>query len=409
MFYRSMIATAILAALGSASVMAASEFPPNPQQGPQQAVVQGQSQGAPGTQNSLPNGQLEWVSPAPQQQLSSQQQINAAFPQTNYGPANYPVQQPGQPFPTAANGQVVTTMPPQQGFAPQYAPQVAQGNLQGGHYPDDGTRGLFPPTQPTAGEIASEVVSPFTPAEIRNLHKQYDASRAAKSDKTLRAVPRISSVSVDLSPGSAMPITRVLPGTPGAVIFIDSTGAPWPIAAAPRVSDPDLFYVEWLRGTPAVMISTFSQYETGTLTVFLQGLPTPVVIQIATGEPDSKESTRVVDVRLDVRVPGRGPNAKSAVAGPGKIELYNDTLQAFLDGLPPSGAQVVKANGEVPAGTKVWQLDNELFVRTTYDIKSPFDQTSSAANGTRVYRMPVTPFVTFSDMGRSVTVQLDIL
>ncbi|NWC89966.1 DotH/IcmK family type IV secretion protein [Pseudomonas reactans] len=398
MFNRSTILSALLLASGSPTVFAAEGFPaqqqpvPNQAQAPQQTAVKEPLEWVNSTQ-------VTHVQPPAPSAMTSQQQIQAAFPTSSYGPNNYPVQQPGQAFPVPVNAQ---NLPGQPGAQAQYLAQPGQQT-------DDGTRGLFPPNQLSAGAIAKDVISPFEPYEIREMKTQYDATRAAKAYKTIRAVPRISSVSVDLSPGSSMPIARLMQGTPGSLVFIDSTGAPWPLAASPRISDPSLFYVEWLKPTHTVVISALSQYETGTVTVFLQGLATPVVIQLATGEQDSKEISRIVDVRLDVRVPGRGPNAKHPVTGPGKIELYDDTLQAFLDGLPPSGAKQVKANGEIPAGTKVWQLENELFVRTTYDIKSPFDQTSSAANGTRIYRMPVTPYVTFSDMGRSVTVQLDIL
>lgn len=337
---------------------------------------------------------LEWVpisnggsSAAP----TAQQQIQTAFPASAYGAQNYPVQQQTPPgyFPAAPGAQTIAPTP-------------------GMVVHDDGTRGLFPPGQLSAFEVAKSQVSPFKPDEIRDLAVTFDESREAKAYKPVRALPRISSVSVDLAPGSSMPVARMLPGTPSSLIFIDATGAPWPLAAPPRISDARVFFPEWLKGTHVVVVSALSPYESGTLTVFLQGLPTPVVVQLSTGEEGTKESTRDVDVRLDIRVPGRGPNAKAPVVGPGKIELYDDTLQAFLDGLPPMEAKPIKAIGSVPAGTKVYQLSNELYVRTTYDLKSPFDQTSSSANGTRVYRMPLTPYVTFSDMGRSVTVQLDI-
>lgn len=351
-------------------------------------------QNAGGTPTAPQTQPLEWVpvsSGAPAGAPSAQQQIQAAFPASAYGPQNYPVQQPTPPgyFPPAPGSQAIASS-------------------SGVPVQDDGTRGLFPPNQVSAFDVARTQVSPFKPDEIRDLAVTYDESREAKAYKPLRAVPRISSISVDLAPGSSMPVARMLPGTPSSLIFIDSTGAPWPLAAAPRISDARIFFPEWLKGTHVVVVSALSPYESGTLTVFLQGMPTPVVVQLSTGEEGTKESTRDVDVRLDVRVPGRGPNAKAPVVGPGKIELYDDTLQAFLDGLPPAEAKKIKTIGSIPAGTKVYQLSNELFVRTTYDLKSPFDQTSSSANGTRVYRMPLTPYVTFSDMGRSVTVQLDI-
>ena len=62
----------------------------------------------------------------------------------------------------------------------------------------------------------------------------------------------------------------------------------------------------------------------------------------------------------------------------------------------------------MPARTQVWQYGDAMFVRTNYDIQTAFDQSMAAADGTRVYRLPPTPYVTLSEMGRSVTLQLDI-
>lgn len=340
----------------------------------------------------------QWVSSGtqapgqPQAQVAAgaQQQLQAAFPQSAYGAQNYPV---------AAAGQVPGYTPPSSfPAAPSAAPSA-----------DDGTRGLFPPKKMTALEVVQEQKFPLTPDEIRSARVMYEEGREAKAYQPLRGLPRISSVSVDLAPGASMPVARILPGTPGTILFIDSTGAPWPIMAPPIISNESLFKSEWLKDTHVLVISSLSPYEVGTVTVFLKGLPTPVVVQLVAGEEGTQDSVRVTDVRLDVRVPGRGPNAKAPVFGPGKIELHDDTIQAVLDGVGVAGAKTLKLIGSVPAGTEVYQLDQQLYVRTTYDIKSPFDQTVSSANGTRVYRMPLTPYVTFSDMGRSVTVQIELL
>lgn len=325
---------------------------------------------------------------APPQQtgqwVTSGQQMQAAFPPSSYGPQSYPI------APVGGQGQ------------PHYSTAPGTSGAM-----DDGTRGLFPPKNPL--EVARDQYFPLTPDEIRSTRAMYEESREAKAYQPLRAMPRISSISVDLSPGASMPVARVLPGTPGTLLFIDSTGAPWPLMAAPIISDNRKFTSEWLKDTHVLVISSLSPFEVGTVTVFLAGLATPVVVQLVSGEEGTQEAVRVTDVRLDLRVPGRGPNAKAPVLGPGKIELHDDTLQAVLDGVGVAGAKSLKLVGNVPAGTEVYQLDQQLYVRTTYDIKSPFDQTLSSANGTRVYRMPLTPYLTFSDMGRSVTVQIELL
>jgi len=316
-------------------------------------------------------------------------QMQNAFPQTNYGAANYAVGgQPQRQSPTQ----------PQQNAAPQ--PQ------QNGVAP-------MPPLDAPEGSAdfneAMKVVAPFAPEQIREMRGSLENTRKAKAYKPVRAIPRITSVSVDLSPGASLPVLRVMPGEISNLVILDSTGAPWPLAITPRISRDDIFTAEWMQGSHVVVVSTTSSYESGNIALFLQGATTPVVIKLVTGEPDSEgEKSRIVDARLDVRIPGRGPYAKAPLMGPGKIALYDDTLQAFLDGIPPKDARAVVAHGDVPTHTKVWQYNGDIFVRTQQDIQTAFDQSLSSGDGTKVYRLPATPFVTLSQMGQSVTLQLDI-
>ncbi len=271
----------------------------------------------------------------------------------------------------------------------------------------DGLAAL-PPLSPPPFKQAEAAVAPFTPDEIVKLRRALDGTRKAKAFRPLRTVPRISTATVDLSPGASPPIARMMPGEIATLVFIDMAGHPWPLAAAPRVSDSRSFDVEWLQDAASVLISPLSSYEDGNLVAMLAGLPTPVVVKLATGEPDTKASTRVIDYRLDLRVPGRAPGSPPASAGPERIALYDSTMQAFLDGLPPSEARAVKLQGEVPPRTKIWQYGGALFLRTELSIQSAFDQTMASSDGTRVYRLPPTPFVTLSSGPAALVLQLDI-
>jgi len=376
--------------LATSIAMAADGVPP--QQGTQGANVQVGQQVQQPAGNGAAAGQ--WIrvdgpnngfptppgSQQPAVQPGTNTQMQSAFPASSYGPANYAVQQPAQ----AQNG-------------------VAQ--------PQNGVAPLPPLEAPNSSDFADaqRVAQPFTPEQIKELRDGLEETRKAKAYKPVRAIPRVSSVSVDLSPGSSLPILRVMPGEISNLVVLDSTGAPWPLAAAPRISNKDLFTAEWLKDTSNVIVSTTSSYESGNLALYLQGTSIPVVVKLVSGEPDGdKDRARIVDARLDLRVPGRGPNAKAAVMSAGKISLYDDVLQAFLDGIPPAGAKSVNAHGDVPPKTQVWQLDSEIYVRTQQDIQTAFDQSLSAGDGTRVYKLPATPFVTLSSMGRSITLQLDI-
>lgn len=334
--------------------------------------------------------------------------------------------QAGTPPPAQPQATQITSAQPSEAFPPPPASAPGQPAVQQTHFGPstytatqgrtapgpvaghDGIAPLPPLAPPNNGKQGQDAVSPFTPAEIIQMRKHYDSTRKAKAHRPVRTVPRISSVTVDLSPGSALPITRMLPGEMSTLLFLDATGAPWPLAAPPRVSDNRYFDAEWLQGTATVVMSAMSPYEDGNITVLLQGFDTPIVIKLVTGEPDSKAKSRIVDYRLDLRIPGRAPGSPAGVIGPGKIALYDNTMQRFLDGIPPTLAKVVKIDGARSNRTQAWALDGALFVRTDLDIQTAFDQSIAAGDGTRVYRLPPTPFVTLSDGGRSVTLQLEI-
>lgn len=330
----------------------------------------------------------------------------------NFQPARAAVAVPA-PTPSADAAPAFPPPPPKQpvqqsNFGPEtYSTAKTQNKARtvGSH---DGIAPLPPLVPPNNLKHGQAAISPFSEADIVQLRKGYDRTRKAKAFRPVRTIPRISSITVDLSPGSAPPIARMLPGEMTTLMFLDATGAPWPLAAAPRVSDSRYFDAEWLKGTATVVLSGLSPYEDGNLSVLLDGFATPVVIKLVTGEPDSRSRTRVVDYRLDLRIPGRAPGTPAGTMGPAKIALYDETMQHFLDGLPPAAARIVRIDGARNTRTKAWALDGALFVRTDLDIQTAFDQSIAAGDGTRVYRLPPTPFVTFSEGGKSVTLQLEI-
>lgn len=347
-----------------------------PDQGQQPAVPVQQStqpQWVPGTAQP---GQLAF--PAPPAQQQNQQQA------TNYSAADYSVA----------------------------VPRNAQPQQEANYYPQQNANGVapLPPLEPPSNnyEQASRDISPLTNDQIRELRNQLDGTRQARAYQPVRGLPRISSISLDLSPGASPPIVRTLPSETSTVVFLDATGSAWPLAAAPRVSEPRYFYVEWLQGTSSVIISALSPYETGNLVVFLQGFSTPIVLKLSSGETDSSNSDRIVDYRLDLRVPARGPNASAPLLGPGKIALYDDILQNFLDGIPPEGAIRVHLTGNVPEKTLVWQYNGYLFVRTQNNLQTDFDNSIAASDGTKVYRLPLTPYIMLSQGSQSIMLQVEI-
>lgn len=368
-----------------AAAIAAAQLPPTPaaSQTPPApgAWIQAQAPAAVGTESSI----------APQAQASAGQTA---------GPQQVTTQ--GYPYTAQANAPQSYVLPP-----PPAAQSTASTNASEGQGQGQGQGQATIIAPPPLIQQAKQLVSPFTPGEIREIHADYNETRKAAVDPMVTVVPKISSVSVDLSPGGALPIARTMVGQITNLVFLDATGAPWPIAAVPLVGS-DAFDVKWLDKTPNLSITARTAFDATNLAVFLIGLPTPVVVRIVAGEAESGSKSRVVDYRLDLRVPGRGPNAKATSLGTSRIGMYDDAIQTMLDGIPPTDAKRILIDGERPAQTDVWQLGDSLYVRTPLEMRSAYDQTMSSADGMHVYKLAPTPIVALSQAGQSLSLTLEI-
>lgn len=257
----------------------------------------------------------------------------------------------------------------------------------------------LPPPQSALYNQAQESVTPLSPAEVRQLRGRLNDVDQAISAPQIAVVPKISALTVDLAPGASLPLARTAVNYPSSITFIDSTGAPWNLGAGPVSGNP-AFVAYWVPKTPVMVIYASKPYVSGNITVYLEGLSVPVVLNVTSGEPDSPAKTWAVDSRLDLRIPRRGPGAVAGAAPETRIGLHDSTLQAFLDGIPPKEARRLKTSGDVP-DTTVWQLGDDLYIRSRADIRDEFEATLSSADGTHLWKLPVTPYVSFSVMGRT--------
>ncbi|WP_455865292.1 DotH/IcmK family type IV secretion protein [Pantoea agglomerans] len=257
---------------------------------------------------------------------------------------------------------------------------------------------LPPPTSVTYDQ-AQATIAPLTPDEIRQLRAQQTEQNRALATPGITAVPRISAQTVSLQPGASLPLVRTAVNFPATVSFIDSTGAPWKILGDPVSGSPDID-VKWIPGMSFMVLTAKRDFVNTLVTVGLEGLPVPLQISVMSGEADTAKKTWTVDARLDLRIPRRGPGAAPDAPGPSRIGLHDDVLQAFLDGVPPSGARRLKTTGSVP-DTAVWQQGDDLYIRSRADIRDEFDTTLSSADGTHLWKLPVTPRVAFSVDGRT--------
>ena len=265
-----------------------------------------------------------------------------------------------------------------------------------------------PPAPPSAAEAwAIGQAAPLNRGEIENVSRAVDDASRGRAWQPANVVPRISTLTVNLSPGASLPVLRTATHQASTVMFMDNTGAPWPLAAPPYNANADGFTVNFIPDSSVMTVQARRQYDRGNVTVYLKGLAVPVIVDVTSGEASNVATSRVIDTRLDLRIPQRGPQAKKMSAPQSKIGLHDATLQAFLDGVPPKDAHRLKTEGAVP-DTQVWQMGDDLYIRTRSELRDAFEQTLASGDGTWLYKLPLTPEVAFSHAGKTVWMTLSL-
>lgn len=239
---------------------------------------------------------------------------------------------------------------------------------------------------------------PLNSERIRSLKKRYTETEFAKAaDPDTPPKPTATSKFVNLSPGSTPPVIRLLQGFVSSLVFLDSTGAPWPISAF-DLGDPSSFNIQWDKTSNTLMIQAIKMYNYGNLAVRLTGLNTPVMITLIPGQ-------KAVDYRVDLRIQGYGPNAKNMPMEEGLPPSANDELLHVLDGVPPAGSTRLTVSG---GDALAWLRDEKMFVRTNLTILSPgWLGSMTSADGMHAYEMQKSPVILVSWHGRVMQLKVE--
>ncbi len=238
---------------------------------------------------------------------------------------------------------------------------------------------------------------PMSPEQIKTLRYMLDQSqRAAATFPGTPPRPTSSSVIVRLAPGATPPIIRLRAGFVTSLDFLDSTGASWPIAAY-DLGDPKSFNIQWDRKGNTLLVQSTTTYKDGNLAVLLKGLDTPVMLTLMPGQSN-------VDYRVDLRIPGLGPYAKTGINGlPARS---NPELIDFLDGVAPKNAHALVISGDGNQ-SQAWLYGNKLYLRTRATLLSPSWLSSiSSSDGTHVYELPKAPVILASEQGSMIQLMI---
>ncbi len=249
-----------------------------------------------------------------------------------------------------------------------------------------------------AFEAVEQQLFPLSPEQLVELKHQYKEQQFAKeSPGGTPPKPTATSQFVNLSPGSTPPVIRLSQGFVSSLVFLDSTGSPWPISAY-DLGDPDAFNIQWDKSSNTLMIQAKSLYTYGNLAVRLKDLNTPVMLTLIPGQ-------KVVDYRVDMRVQGYGPNAKNLPLETGLPPTANDVLLHVLDGVPPQGSSRLTVSG---GDARAWLLRDRMFVRTNLTILSPgWLSSMTSADGMHAYEMQKTPVLLVSWHGKVMQLKVE--
>lgn len=254
------------------------------------------------------------------------------------------------------------------------------------------------PFEEQAFQNVSRQALPMTPEQIVRLKQMLAETQQAQATSADAPPKPVSTTQmVDLAPGSVPTPIRMQQGFITSIVFVDSTGAAWPIESC-NIGNPKAFnLLPWQPGSNTIMIQALSMYTYGNIAVKLQNLATPVMLTLVPGQ-------KVVDYRVDLRMQQAGPNSQGEVASDTLPEGAKDVLLGVLDGVPPDSAQPLEVLG---GDCQAWELGNKMYLRTRFTVLSPsWIAVMTSSDGTKAYEMARSSDVLVSRYGKTVDLRI---
>lgn len=265
---------------------------------------------------------------------------------------------------------------------------------------DSAPQSKFPPDEDSVAAFNALLKQnmPLSPRQIVELHQQVDvAQRAAAIPANIPPKPVSSTIMVNLAPGTTPPAVRLAQGYVSSLVFVDSTGSPWPIAAF-DIGNPKAVNIQWDGKSNILIIQAVSPYTDGDIVVRLVGLPTPVTLELVSGQ-------RVVDYRADIHVSGIGPNTRDLPMGTILPASANQLLLGVLDGIAPAGSKILVVNG---ADAEAYLLGEKMYLRTRLTVLSPgWMGKMVSPDGMQAYELPKTSSVLVSRFGEPAELKIE--
>lgn len=237
------------------------------------------------------------------------------------------------------------------------------------------------------------------PATIRKVLRDIESrNRASKEITNAKGVQ--TSVNAPITPGSNTPVIRTFANRTSSIVVVDQFGQPWPIENF-TLGAADDFNVHRLDKNAKdkgymLDITPTENYVAGNLTLKLEGLNVPVVVEIISGQPE-------YDAPLTLRVMGKGPNTTySSVSAPAQTD---NVLYSILQGVAPSDLKPLKVENGL---AQAWlSKDGQtMYVRSNLKIMT-FEHMTASPDGTYAYRTSPMPVLSYKYENKFGQISID--
>ncbi len=258
-----------------------------------------------------------------------------------------------------------------------------------------------------AFDALSETISPLNSDQVKKVRRLWNESqRMATFTGETPPVPTNSSMMVNLDNGSLPTVIRLSAGYVSVISFFDATGQIWPIKGY-DIGNPSAVNIVWNQPqsgediedshSNTLLMQAQTIYKTTNMVVMLQGLSTPILLEIVPGQ-------KAIDYRLDLQVPRLGPFAKETAFD--IPTSANPVMLDILNNIPPNkSVQAHVQGGEAQA----WIYKKKMYVRTPLEIISPawMAKINGANDSMHVYELPVTSALVALNNGKVVKLQVE--
>lgn len=249
---------------------------------------------------------------------------------------------------------------------------------------------------------------PYTREQLDRILELHRARQRALGLRHRPATLRTRSIS--LVPGTPAPAggdsrLAAARGYVTALVFLDVTGAPWPVARVLmrpefRVDDPAR-----PRADHVVYLAPRRVWDHGNVTVELAGLPLPLSLPVLVDDAGT------VDEVVVVRLPEPGPRADlRALAAPVRLAAGEPALDLFATGTPPGDAVrlAVEDSTAGPATPhRAWFWREQVWLKTPDLVLAPAALAAARGpDGNWIHMLPDTPLVLVSSRETGATRRL---